>query len=169
MRALPRLLMAGLLVLGLAGCGDDKQPQAEQKVQKLDTLVLHTLDGAPDPLTAYRGKVVLINIWATWCGPCRREMAGLQKLADRLDPNRFAVIGLSIDKNPALVREYLRSKNLTFARHIDPAQAVVWDRLGIDAVPTTLVLGRGGELRSVEVGEREWGADNIVQWLQGLS
>ncbi|MBX9634884.1 MAG: TlpA family protein disulfide reductase [Magnetospirillum sp.] len=164
-----RLAALLLLTVCLAACGEDKQEAAKPARQVLDDVVLETLDGAQDPLKAYHGKMVVLNIWATWCGPCRREMAGLQKLANRLDPSQYAVIGLSIDRNPALVREYLRGKNFTFATHIDATGALTAERWGISAVPTTLVISKTGELLWVEVGERAWGDDNIPQWLQELS
>lgn len=160
--------LTALLLLGscLAACGDDKR---EAAAPPLDGVVLETLDGIREPLQAYRGKMVVLNVWATWCGPCRREMAGLQKLADRLDPSQYAVIGLSIDRNPALVREYLRGKNLRFATHIDATGALTAERWGVSAVPTTIVIGKAGQLLWVEVGERAWDADTVPQWLQGLS
>ncbi|MBC7952854.1 MAG: TlpA family protein disulfide reductase [Rhodospirillaceae bacterium] len=168
MTGFSRVLVMAVLALGLMACGDDKQEAAAPQKQ-LDGVVLERLDGAREPLKAYRGKMVLLNVWATWCGPCRREMAGLQKLADRLDPAEYAVIGLSIDRNPALVREFLRGKNLPFATHIDPTGELTAERWGISAVPTTIVIGKNGELLWVEVGERAWDADTIPQWLRGLS
>lgn len=168
MTALTRILALAVIGLSLVACGDDKQEASSQQKQ-LDGVVLERLDGGRDPLKAYRGKMVVLNVWATWCGPCRREMAGLQKLADRLDPAEYVVIGLSIDRNPALVREFLRGKNLPFATHIDPTGELTGDRWGISAVPTTIVIGKAGELLWVEVGERAWDADTIPQWLRGLS
>ena len=167
MNALCRTLAVAALTL-LAACGEDKQETATAS-KPLDGVVLETLDGVREPLQMYRGKTVVLNVWATWCGPCRREMAGLQKLADRLDPSQYVVIGLSIDHNPALVREFLRGKNLRFATHIYATGALTAERWGISAVPTTIVIGKAGELLWVEVGERAWDADTIPQWLEGLS
>jgi thiol-disulfide isomerase/thioredoxin len=164
MRGLTRFLAVAALAL-LAACGEEKQ-QAAAEPNPLDGMVFATLDGVREPLEAFRGKTVVLNVWATWCGPCRREMAGLQKLADRLDPARYVVLGLSIDTNPALVREYLRGKDLRFARHIDPDGAI---SARIDAVPTTIIISPEGKLLWVEVGERAWGEDNIPKWLEGLS
>jgi thiol-disulfide isomerase/thioredoxin len=125
--------------------------------------VLERLDGSPDPLASYRGKVVVLNIWATWCGPCRQEMASLQRLSDRLDPARFVVLGVAIDENPLLVREYLRAKGIRFSNHIDRGG----DRLDVAAVPETFVIGPDGAVRWSGLGERRWDADEAVSWLSG--
>lgn len=155
-----------LAVLLVAGCDDT--PAKLAAVPRLEGLPLERLDGGREAIDDYRGKVVVLNIWATWCGPCRREMPGLEKLAATLDPQRFAVIGLSIDQSPPLVREYLRQNKLSFARHIDRGGDATHAALALEAVPTTLVIAADGRVVWSVAGERDWGDPDVAAWLRGL-
>lgn len=166
MRPLRRFL-ALVPVLALMAC-DDKMAPTATPGPTLTGLPLERLDGGSEAIEDYRGKVVVMNVWATWCGPCRREMPGLEKLAGALDPARFTVVGLAIDDSPALVREYLRQKGLTFARHIDRGGQATHERLDLTAVPTTLVLAPDGRVVWSVAGERDWGDPKVAAWLRGL-
>lgn len=150
-------------LMGLWGC--DKAAEASKSPQQLaKDLVLERLDGGHDPLAAYRGKVVVLNVWATWCGPCRLELVSLQKLADRLDPQHFVVLGVAIDENPLLVREFLRRKGIDFAAHIDAGHK----HFSLAAVPATYVLGPDGGVRRTVLGEQRWDGGDVVEWLVSL-
>lgn len=164
---LRRRLLALLPMLALAACGDDAAPKA-MPGPTLTGLPLEKLDGSREAIEDYRGKLVVMNVWATWCGPCRREMPGLEKLAASLDPERFAVVGLAIDDSPALVREYLRQKGLTFARHIDRGGQATHELMDLNAVPTTVVLAPDGRVVWSVAGERDWGDPAVADWLRGL-
>ena len=101
-------------------------------------------------------KVVLINLWATWCRPCRNEMPGLNALAEKLDPERFQVIGISIDEDQNLAKEFLRDLRISFQNYHDPEQLVVRDKLNNQGLPETLVVSTGGILLLRLLGERDW-------------
>lgn len=167
MTRLVRLIAVLLTAAALAGCGDEDAPK-QAAGQRLDGLALERLEGGAETIDAYRGKVVVLNVWATWCPPCRREMPGLEKLAGQLDPQRFAVIGLAIDESPPLVREYLRQKGLTFARHIDRGGRTTHQMMDLPAVPTTLVIAPDGRVVWSVAGERDWGDPDVATWLRGL-
>ena len=101
-------------------------------------------------------KVVLINLWATWCRPCRNEMPGLNTLAEKLDPERFRVIGISIDEDQNLAKEFLRDLRISFRNYHDPEQLVVRDKLNNQGLPETLIVSTGGILKLRLLGERDW-------------
>lgn len=162
-----RLILALLPLLLLGGCGDETAPQRGAG-PRIEGLILERLDGGAEAIEDYRGKLVVLNVWATWCPPCRREMPGLEKLARELDPERFAVIGLAIDESPPLVREYLRQKGLTFARHIDRGGNATHQRMDLSAVPTTVVIAPDGRVVWSVAGERDWGDPDVADWLRGL-
>lgn len=153
------LALSGAMLL--AGCGEP--PPAPLPGPDLRALTLATLDGRAEPLAALVGKVVLLNVWATWCAPCRQEMPALQRLADRLDAGRFRVLGLAADDNPVFVREYLREAGLSFARHIDRGRRLSREVLGAVTLPQTLVFaGDGRPWHRIE-GIRDW--DAAAEWL----
>ena len=101
-------------------------------------------------------KVVLINLWATWCRPCRDEMPGLNTLAEKLDSERFRVIGISIDEDQNLAKEFLRDLRISFRNYHDPEQLVVRDKLNNQGLPETLIVSSDGILKLRLLGERDW-------------
>ncbi len=147
---------AMLLAASLGGCDDAPPDGAGPLVGRdLSGLTLETLDGEVEPLSAYRGKTVVLNFWATWCAPCRWEMPALEELSRRVDPAGLAVIGIAVDENPLMVRSYMREKKLTFARHADPGSALT-ESLGLEGLPATLILDPEGRVRFQISGGREW-------------
>lgn len=149
------LLLVSLL--GAAGC--DTQPDAAgatHSAKPFPSVSFMTLDGGAIPSESFRGKLVVLNIWATWCSPCRREMPALERLGRLLDPQRFAVIGLSVDEDEHVVREYLNDKGITFARFIDKDLKIVRDLLGVGVYPTTILIAPDGTLIGQMVGPRQW-------------
>jgi len=124
--------------------------------EHLPNMRLHRLDGVIQDFDAYRGKTTIVNIWATWCAPCRAELPSLQRLRDRLDPDRYIVIGISIDDDRDFVREFLRDLDITYANFYDPARRVTDGTLGVRSYPQTLLIGPDGRLLQRIVGSREW-------------
>ena len=103
-----------------------------------------------------KDTVYVVEFWATWCPPCRREMPDLERLGHSLDPQRFAVIGLSVDEDEHGVREYLNDKGITFARFIDKDLKIARDLLGVSVYPTTILIAPDGTLIGRMVGPRQW-------------
>ena len=105
---LKRRAAALLLAAALGGCAQHSAPPDHIVTgQPFPTLQVNDLEGRAAVLAAERGKLVVLNVWATWCAACRKELPSLQRLSGDLDPRRFAVIGLSLDNDAHDVREYL--------------------------------------------------------------
>lgn len=113
------------------------------------------LDGKAVKLSAYKGKVVLLNFWATWCEPCRAEMPALQALAERLGPSRLAVVGVNYQESAARIERFVEAAALTFPVLLDRDGAVTraWTRR---IFPTSVLVGPDGRARQVIVGEFDW-------------
>ena len=137
--------------------------------QALPPITLTGLNGTTTTLAAYRGKLVVLNAWATWCPPCRREMPSLERLSKMLDRERFAVLGVSVDEHELGVREYLNDKAVTFAAFIDKDLKVMRDTLGIRIYPTTLLVAPNGMLIGTMVGPRDWDSPAMIQLLEDAS
>jgi peroxiredoxin len=99
--------------------------------------------GATASLAQYRGKVVILNLWATWCPPCRAEMPELQRFADAYDSRGIAVIGVNQGESAARARAFAQSLQIRFPIWLDDRQQYgrVFTALGL---PTTVVIGRDG-------------------------
>jgi thiol-disulfide isomerase/thioredoxin len=140
-----------------------------EKPRPLRELVFENGGGKKIKLANFRGKVVLLNIWATWCGPCRREMPTLDRLQAKLGGPAFEVLALSIDRaGPGAVRRFYREigiKNL--ALYID-STGKTSPTLSIVGLPTTLLINREGQEVGRLVGPAEWDTPKMVAFLKGL-
>lgn len=103
---------------------------------------LHDLQGPSVGLSDLRGKVVLLNFWATWCGPCRKELPHLEHLQQTHSDSGLVVLGVS-DEKPDHARQFLAERGITY-RALHDEGSLVFRRYGVTAVPTTLVVGRDG-------------------------
>ncbi len=120
-------------------------------------------------ISAYKGKVVLLNFWATWCAPCRKEMPQLDALQRELGGDNFAVVTVATGRNPvAMIKTFFGKvgvKDLPILR--DPKQAYA-RRMSVLGLPTTLVLDRQGREIARLVGEAEWDAPEAQKLLKAV-
>jgi thiol-disulfide isomerase/thioredoxin len=163
-----RLLGGVLLAAALVGC--DERPAAaplsESKSQAVregtrvgflaPSFTLERLGGGASSLSEFRGKVVLLNFWATWCGPCRAEMPSLEALSHQFPSQDFMVVGIATDYEGAqIVQPFMESFGLTFPLLLDPEMQVN-DRFEIRSLPTSIVLDRRGVIRHKFFGAMDW-------------
>lgn len=162
----PPVLLLILLPL-LFACG--RGPAGDDLIEGrfFPPLVLQSLYGEEQkPIADYRGRLVILNVWATWCPPCRRELPGLQRLQERLDPERFLVLGLSVDDDADFAREYLLERGISFENFIDVGGREARRLLGIRAYPDTFVISPEGVLLRSITGERDWDSPGVVRALE---
>lgn len=126
-------------------------------------------DGQSQGLAEYRGTYLLLNIWATWCAPCRAELPTLDALQRTLGGPDFAVVALSTDtgRRPAVERLFTEVSIDTLAPLIDDTGAAMRD-LGILALPTTLLIDKDGQEIGRKVGPAEWDSPAAIAFFQGL-
>ena len=117
---------------------------AQRFVNDLRTRPLAGLDGLPRSLSQLRGSVVLLNFWASWCEPCRRELPQLQRLHERHSAAGLVVLGVS-DEGPGQARPYLEQLGIRYPSLRDAAGRVM-QSYQIQAIPTSLIIGRDGQL-----------------------
>jgi peroxiredoxin len=121
-----------------------------------------TLDAEPQirGMADYRGDVVLLNIWATWCGPCRVEMPEIQALYSNFGTEGFRVVAVSID-NPGMehaIRGFVRDYGLTFDILYDPSGEIQRNYQS-SGVPETFIIGRDGVIRKKVIGAIRWNSE----------
>jgi thiol-disulfide isomerase/thioredoxin len=131
------------------------------------TLELMDLDGRRHDLKAHRGKVVLVNFWATWCEPCREEMPSIQRLRDRLAHKRFAVLMVNLDEPETRVRRYIQDARLDLPVVLDPGKRVT-SQWGVNILPSTFLVGPDGRIRYRLIGEMDWNGDRASAVLDRL-
>lgn len=166
-----KLLTLALALALLAGCGEraaapaaSASLQSELAVGKaFPPFVLDHIGSARLP----KGKVIVLNVWATWCPPCRREMPGLERLSRMLDASRFEVIGMSTDDDAALASEFLRENGIHFLNFLDQG-GTISRRLGLRVYPDTFIIGADGTLLHRMTGLHEWDSAEMVEALENL-
>ena len=112
---------------------------------------LKDLDGKTVNLSDYRGRPVLLNFWATWCGPCRGEMADLQVVYEAHKDQGFTVLAVDLEENANVVRSFMQSRGLTFLALLD-SDGQVGHRYKVEAIPTSFFLDRDGVIRDKQIG-----------------
>jgi peroxiredoxin len=129
---------------------------------------LRDLKGDEVSLASLRGKVVFLNIWATWCAPCREEMPSIESLYNNFKASKdFVVLAVSQDTDGATVRPFVEQNHLQFMVLLDPRNEV-GERYDVNGIPETFIIGRDGRIVAHHVGPYDWSNADIREALQEL-
>ena len=153
-----RLTAAALLSLLLAACASSPERTAPSSLKPVGTrqtapeFVLKDVNGATVRLSAYRGKVVLLNFWATWCGPCKFEIPWFIEFEQANKDRGFAVVGISMDEEGwVVVKPFLAEWNVNYRTLLgDDVIAQLYG--GVDSLPTSFLIDRDGKVASMHQG-----------------
>jgi thiol-disulfide isomerase/thioredoxin len=126
------------------------------------------LDGPHVASKELAGKVVLLNFWATWCGPCKDEMPAIERLRKSLDPDKVAVLTVTTDLQQDGIRHFLRHLHVHLPVLFDEDQEVSRAYM-VRALPTTVIIDRGGHVLGKAVGPRNWDSPEAVELMQRLT
>ena len=122
---------------------------------------LHGFDGKNKKLSDYKGKPLLINVWASWCGPCRAEMGSLERLAQRYDGKEFNVIGISTDDYKHKATAFIKQTGISFDNYLDQ-KLLLENMLGANTIPLTILVDADGRVLQKVRGSREWDSPEII-------
>jgi len=165
-------LCLSILVLLLSSCSGEQQEGISLPVKgkAMPEFQMRTLDGKPvKSHSQFAAKVIILNVWATWCPPCRKEMPDLIRLSRLLPANKFTVIGLSVDNNAEDVRAFIKEQKIPFP--------IFWDKggkqvggpiLGVFKYPETFIINRRGILVEKVVGGFPWASPKTVSILNTI-
>jgi peroxiredoxin len=123
--------------------------------QTAPDFTLPSIDGQQFSLQQYRGKVVFLNFWATWCIPCREEMPALEQLHRKYQSEGLAVLAIDLKESAEQVKAFFQKHTLSFPSFIDHNGSVFRDYL-VAGMPTTYLIGRDGQLLARGIGGRDW-------------
>ena len=155
------------LLLALGACSVAAQGLKPWPGGATPLLTLKDLEGRTHRLEDYRGKVVLVNFWATWCEPCREEMPSMQKLRAALAGRPFEVLAVNLAEPETRIRRFLAATPLAFPVLLDRDGSVAksWRaRL----LPVSFVVGPDGAIRYWALGELDWGEDKVRSAIAAL-
>lgn len=175
-------LVAGgflVLVIGLVTVGwvDRDAGVALARGEAAPALELPRIDGGTASLAELRGRPVVVNLWATWCPPCVREMPSLQRVYERYRDEGLEVLAVAVDDVPGvrqpdgrivgLVSRFVEEHGLTFPIAVDPSGNTE-RRFGTEYLPTTVLIDRQGRIRAREVGGRPWDEEPYIDMIESL-
>jgi len=174
-----RSMRASVLVFGwllvVAQVGAVEQPPLGHRMNPVSPPAaapdfrLDDIDGASHALSDYRGKVVMLNFWATWCPPCRREMPSMQRLYDKLHAQGLEVVAVNQWEDPDLVFEFTGRLSLapTFPILFDRESRIA-EQYGVKGLPTTYLIDKEGNIRYQAIGGREFDHPEVEKLIQEL-
>lgn len=153
------IFIAGLIcVMGSSATVIAKTPGEIGVGEILHDAQMNGLSVPPRKLLSYRGKPLIINVWASWCGPCRQEMSSLDKLAKRYAGKQFNLIGISTDDSIEAAYVFLEKSGTSFDNYID-SKLVLENMLGADRLPLTLLVDAQGRVLDKHYGARDWNSE----------
>ena len=167
------ILFLVIFILFLVVFIDSKPPANSASAPDRGTVApdftLVTLDGKNVRLTDYRGQVVFLNFWATWCPPCRREMPSMEKLHKLMKGYDFVILAVNIDKKTTYhVQSFIKKEGYSFPVLHDVTKEVA-SNYAVGSIPTTLIIDKNGVIASRLIGGRAWDSDKVVDYFKALA
>jgi DsbE subfamily thiol:disulfide oxidoreductase len=164
-----RQLAALLVVCGVAALGAWIAGRAPgpPRTRVAPSFVLPDLQGKVVKMDDLRGKVVLVNLWTTWCPPCVQEMPTLEELSKKMAGRDFVLLAVSQDEDSRRVAPWIQERGLTFSVLLDE-RGMVGAALGISGYPETFIVDRQGRIVHHHIGYRNWSEPGIVLALKTL-
>ena len=141
--------------------------QSEKTVPAPD-FTLKSLNGEEVSLSQHRGKYVLVNFWATWCGPCKMEMASLETLYQRFKSRKFSLLAISNDMFGAkIVKPFVKAHRLSFPILLDQ-QLQASNKFGVVSLPTTFMIDPEGNIIGELKGAEDWASPDNLLYFENL-
>jgi thiol-disulfide isomerase/thioredoxin len=137
-----------------------------QEIEAIDFSV-QSLGGQTERLSDHQGKVIFLNFWATWCGPCRAEVEEIDALHQSLKDEEFMIMALSIQEDKKKVSKFMQSNKVNFPVYLD-SDGTVAAQYAVTGIPTTYIIDPDGKIVGRAIGPREWGSTESVELMRSL-
>jgi len=165
-------LILSACVMVVAGCKKKEEAPAVAQVREnkpaLD-ITVNSLTNVPLKLSSLKGKVVLLNFWATWCPPCRGEIPSMMKLNSAMAGKPFQMVAVSVDEGGVPdIESFFKTSGFTLPTYTDPGGAAV-KTYGITGVPESFVIDKNGILVKKVIGPFAWNSPETIAFLEGLT
>ena len=163
------LVLSLLLLAAPTSAADEKALKLEipkTRVKALDFMGV-TAEGKPIRLSDYKGHVVLLNFWATWCVPCLEEMPAMERLAEKMQGKRFKILAVDLQESQDKVRQFAKAANFTFPLVLDPAGEISL-HYGVQTIPVSYIIDGTGTVFRRAKGGRAWDSADAVAFFSDL-
>ena len=172
------VVVVGVTLVAISGRQATRAPLGSEPSQSDATVAagsqaanfkLEALDGHTVSLESLRGKVIFLNVWATWCGPCREEMPSMETLYEDFKDNKdFVMLAVSQDvKGRSMVAPYVEKNGYHFAILLDPENKIS-ETYDVSGVPETFIIDRKGQIVAHHMGAFDWSRPDVKDALQQL-
>jgi thiol-disulfide isomerase/thioredoxin len=159
--------LSGLLMLLYLSCAAAGQLEPYRSLDRPPALSLEDLGHKVHTLQDYRGRVVLVNFWASWCGPCVIEMPGMQRLQEAMSGKPFTLLAVNVEESPGTVWKFAAKVGIQFPLLLDRDGQTAYD-WGIDIYPTSFLIDPQGRVQYVAYGPRKWDDPEMIQTIEQL-
>lgn len=156
--------VAGLLVLFASPSYKEGQASPAGSVAKAFSF---QMNGKEMALSDLRGKVVVLNFWATWCPPCVDETPSLVALQREIAPRGGTILGISVDDNPQAYAQFVQNRGLDFPTYRDPSKKIA-EQYGTYMYPETYIIDRHGRIARKIVGGQDWTSAQMIAYFNSL-
>lgn len=159
-----------LLLFTAKGFAQPPSPFAVDKLsgQKAPDFTLKDINGNSISLSSFKGKVVLLNFWATWCPPCRAEIPSMNKLYQKLKNRGFVILAVSTDRAVVDVKDFLKTIPVNFPVVVDYNLTVSRSLYKVFMLPTTFLIDRKGVIVEKYFGDQDWTGPEIIKEIEAL-
>jgi thiol-disulfide isomerase/thioredoxin len=157
---------AAAMKSGLLDADPDRSPKDAPDFDF--NFAIKDLQGKKVPFELFKGKVVFLNLWATWCGPCRAEMPTIQKLYDGISKDSIVFVMLSLDKDQdkEKIVKYIHNKSYTFP--VYQPSGYLSEQLNVRSIPTTFIISKEGKIVAREVGTTNFNTSKFRKFIEAL-
>jgi thiol-disulfide isomerase/thioredoxin len=169
------IVLVAVLIMGLFSCSssvdENKAPVAEVTTQqageakKIPAFAITDVTGTSIDLSSFKGKKVFVNLWATWCPPCRAEIPSIENLASKVDKEKAAFIMLSLDENFEVAKQFAKAKDLKVPVYY-PAEKLP-ALFNTDGIPATFIFNESGDLVKQNNGAEDYDTEEYIKLLNG--
>ncbi len=162
------LIVSLVLAVLLSGCKREDVHTADVRIgTAAPDFTLRDMNGDPVTLSSLRGKVVLVNFWATWCPPCRAEKPTMERLHHVFEGQDFVILAVNTENDPMAVREYLGRNPLSFPVLLDN-EGRVQNLYGVFRFPESFLIGKDGMILERYIGARDWSSTEFLRYVSSL-
>jgi thiol-disulfide isomerase/thioredoxin len=157
-----------VLLMLITACSQSASETEENKRLAAPDLVLQDLAGNTHRIEQYRGQVLLINFWATWCPPCRAEMPSLWRLRKKIGANDFQIVAINMGEDKALITAFMPRSMLEDFIVLQDRKSALLEPWRVTALPASYLIDRQGRIASTYYGALDWDQPQMVGRIEGL-
>ena len=162
-----KCLLGFLLLLYLPGPATAGELNPYQGIDEAPALSLEDLGHSVHSLAEYRGRVVLVNFWASWCAPCIIEIPSMQRLANAMDGKPFSILAVNVAESPVKVWNFAAKLGIKFPLLLDRDGQVTAD-WQVNVYPSSFLVDPQGRIQYVAYGSRNWDDPETIQTIEGM-